>query len=73
MMKPRARALGDRDFTEDELKSGIVGTTDDCIAGIERYVKAGLNHFVSNPYPHPDNVKAWFTAFKEKIIPYFNT
>jgi probable F420-dependent oxidoreductase len=65
--------IGDRDFTEDELKISIVGTTDDCIAVIERYVKAGLNHFVSNPYPHPDDLKAWFTAFKEKIIPYFNT
>ncbi|MDQ1280187.1 MAG: class flavin-dependent oxidoreductase [Thermoproteota archaeon] len=64
--------LAGRDFTEDELKFSIVGTTDDCIAGIERYAKAGLNHFVSNPYPHPDDLKAWFTAFKEKIIPYFN-
>jgi alkanesulfonate monooxygenase SsuD/methylene tetrahydromethanopterin reductase-like flavin-dependent oxidoreductase (luciferase family) len=70
MMKPR---LGGRDLTEDEAKASIVGTTDDCITGIERYVKAGLNHLVLNPYPHPDDLKAWFAAFKEKIIPYFNT
>lgn len=66
------RRLGDRNLTEEDLKNTIIGTPDDCIAGIERYVKAGLNHFVSNPYPHPDDLKAWFTAFKEKIIPYFN-
>ena len=53
MMKPRLR---DRDFTE-ELKTCIVGIVDDCITGIEKYVKAGLNHLIHNPYPHLDNLK----------------
>ena len=62
---------GGQDIPEEETKNSIIGTTDDCITGIERYAKAGLNHMVLNPYPHPDDLTAWFIAFKEKIIPYF--
>lgn len=75
MMKPMLGAFSgssERDLTESELKMSIVGTPDDCIERLERYVEAGIRHFVINPYPHPDNLEEWFKAFSEKIIPYFS-
>jgi probable F420-dependent oxidoreductase len=68
------RTLISRGLTENKLtlKHGIFGTAEDCINRLEKYVEAGVRHFVLNPYPHPDDVREFFKTFSEKIIPYFN-
>ncbi|TFG04252.1 MAG: LLM class flavin-dependent oxidoreductase [Promethearchaeota archaeon] len=60
----------------DELPDTILedfnclGTTDDVIASIEEYKKAGANHLsIMNRGPDPNKV---YEIFRDKIIPYFN-
>ena len=65
------KVITGRDLTENDLNLGVFGTPDDCIKGFEKYVAAGVRHFVLNPYPHPESVKEWFKNFKEKVIPHF--
>jgi len=47
------------------------GTEDDVISGIEKYVKAGAQHFVVNFFVRPETLKDTLKLFAEKVIPYF--
>lgn len=47
------------------------GTEDDVISGIEKYVKAGAQHFVVNFFVRPEMLKDTLKLFAEKVIPYF--
>ena len=50
-------------------KTTVFGTPDDCIEQIDKYIKAGVEHFVVSPMNvrMEDNIK----LYGEKIIPYF--
>jgi phthiodiolone/phenolphthiodiolone dimycocerosates ketoreductase len=47
------------------------GAPDDIIDGIEKYVDAGVRHFVVNFYVRSDMLKDNLRLFAEKVIPHF--
>jgi alkanesulfonate monooxygenase SsuD/methylene tetrahydromethanopterin reductase-like flavin-dependent oxidoreductase (luciferase family) len=47
------------------------GTEEDIIEGIERYVKAGVQHFVVNFFVRPEMLKDTLRLFAENVIPHF--
>ena len=55
--------------TEALVEFSIAGTVDDCIAKIEAFLEAGVEHFILiNAGPDARYV---FQAYRDKIIPYF--
>ena len=50
----------------------IVGSKQECIDKIERYIKAGVTHFIFMHVP-PMTAEDDFQAFAEDIIPHFRS
>ena len=48
----------------------IYGKVDDCISGIEKFIKAGATHIAFRPMRNEDMPK-FLDAFEKKVIPYF--
>lgn len=49
----------------------VYGSPDDCIAGIERYLKAGVKHFIVAMFVRLKNMKETLQLYAEKVVPYF--
>jgi alkanesulfonate monooxygenase SsuD/methylene tetrahydromethanopterin reductase-like flavin-dependent oxidoreductase (luciferase family) len=47
------------------------GAPDDIIEAVEKYVDAGVRHFVVNFYVRPEMLKDNLKLFAEKVIPHF--
>jgi phthiodiolone/phenolphthiodiolone dimycocerosates ketoreductase len=47
------------------------GAPDDIIEGVEKYVDAGVRHFVVNFYVRPEMLKDNLKLFAEKVVPHF--
>jgi len=47
----------------------VIGGPEECIAGIEKYVKIGVKHFVLHFFPNEAAIKG-LKLYAEKIIPY---
>ncbi len=61
-------ALG-REPTDKEEGCYAVGTVDDCIEGIRRYMDVGLNHIVISAKCPPEQVPELYEAFAKEVIP----
>jgi alkanesulfonate monooxygenase SsuD/methylene tetrahydromethanopterin reductase-like flavin-dependent oxidoreductase (luciferase family) len=48
----------------------VVGGPDECISGIERYVKAGVRHFVMHFMPMTSTIGG-LKIYAERVVPYF--
>jgi phthiodiolone/phenolphthiodiolone dimycocerosates ketoreductase len=64
----KAKALPDEILEKAPV---FFGAPDDIVEGIERYVDAGVKHFVVNFYVRPDMLKDNLKLFAEKVIPHF--
>lgn len=60
-----------KQVTDDMLKIGIVGTTDDLIARIETLVDMGVKHLSFGPPLGPNRLEA-IEQIGAKVIPYFS-
>jgi alkanesulfonate monooxygenase SsuD/methylene tetrahydromethanopterin reductase-like flavin-dependent oxidoreductase (luciferase family) len=49
----------------------VYGSPDDCIAGIERYLKAGVKHFIVAMFVRLKMMKETLQLYAEKVVPYF--
>jgi len=47
------------------------GSPDDIVEAIQKYVDAGVRHFVVNFYVRPDMLKENLRLFAEKVVPHF--
>jgi len=64
----KAKALPDEILEKAPV---FFGAPDDIIEGIEKYVDAGVKHFVVNFYVRPDMLKDNLKLFAEKVISHF--
>jgi len=51
----------------------VYGSPDDCIEGIERYLKAGVKHFIVAMLVQLKIMKETLQLYAEKVVPYFRT
>ena len=49
----------------------VYGTPDDCIDGIERYLKAGVKHFVAAMFVRLESVRQTLRMYAEDVLSYF--
>lgn len=49
----------------------VYGTPDDCIDGIEKYLKAGVKHFVAAMFVRSKSVKETLHMYAEDVVSYF--
>jgi phthiodiolone/phenolphthiodiolone dimycocerosates ketoreductase len=49
----------------------VYGSPDDCIEGIERYLKAGVKHFIVAMFVRLKTMKETLQLYAEKVVPYF--
>ena len=49
----------------------VYGSPDDCIEGIERYLKAGVKHFIVAMFVQLKMMKETLQLYAEKVVPYF--
>jgi alkanesulfonate monooxygenase SsuD/methylene tetrahydromethanopterin reductase-like flavin-dependent oxidoreductase (luciferase family) len=69
-MVRRFREMGQKYYTRDILKDFVLaGTRDQVIERIEKYIKAGVDHFILRDFS-PDRKRSQRTLMRE-IIPYF--
>ena len=48
----------------------VYGSPDDCIDGIERYLNAGVKHFIVAMFVRLKNMKETLQLYAEKVVPY---
>jgi len=51
----------------------VFGTPDDCIAKLEKYVKAGVRHFLLNFFAPPELSKSMIGFYASKVLSYFQS
>ncbi len=57
---------------EEEIRWSLIGTADDIIRGIQRYVDAGVDHFMFNfAVTKPDELASGMRGFAEGVMPSF--
>lgn len=49
----------------------LFGNPDDCIGKLEKYVKAGVRHFLLNLFAPPELIKPMMQSYANKILPHF--
>jgi len=49
----------------------VYGSPDDCIEQIERYLKAGVKHFIVAMLVQLKIMKETLQLYAEKVVPYF--
>ena len=49
----------------------VYGPPDDCIERIERYLKAGIKHFIVAVFVRLKIMKETLCMYTEKVVPYF--
>ncbi|MEM4282810.1 MAG: LLM class flavin-dependent oxidoreductase, partial [Candidatus Woesearchaeota archaeon] len=67
LLKKKLKELPD----EPVYQRLTVGNPDDCISSLEKYVKAGVRHFVLSFLTSADQLAESIKFYKEKVISYF--
>ena len=49
----------------------VYGSPDDCIERTERYLKAGVKHFIVAMFVRLKIIKETLRMYTEKVVPYF--
>jgi len=58
-----------RDLTDESEGCYAIGTADDCIEAIQRYIDIGLTHIVISAKSLPEQVPEQYEAFAKEVLP----